>query len=761
MRVSILFVCFLLPGISILNAQNQMFQRLSYPVIQNGKVLEYPFAGGLNAPQFSAADLNNDQIEDLVIFDRSGDVFQTFLNEGLAGQISYRFAPEYACNFPPLLDYVLFRDYNKDGAPDIFCASLPVGTQEVQVYRGYYDNNMLKFEPVSFTYPGCTTCNPSFIYYPSTIPGFWNNLFIADTDIPAVDDIDGDGDLDILTFDGAAGGHVFMAENMSVEMGFGTDSLIFRVTDRCWGRFYESGLTLCSNCLSPAPDTCVTCFTGGSGTVEDRGDNRHPGSTLMTYDEDGDGDKEIVLGDISFTCLNMMTNGGTPDVAWMTAQDDNFPSYDTPADVFIFPAAFYLDLNNDGRKDMIVSPNNKFSNEDRNGVWFYHNTATNGHHFELETKRLFVGEMVDVGSASHPVLVDVDADGLLDLVVSNYGYYTPGNAQNASLYLYRNTGTATAPQFTLEDTDWLGLSDFTPNDFDFYPAFGDLDADGDADLLIGSNGGALYYYRNTAGPGQPMQFQRDFNVMWVTLDIGSYSTPAIVDLDSDGLMDIVMGERSGNLNFFRNIGAPDNPVFNATPTFTKLGAVDTRAPFSDVGFSVPVFIAQPNGALLLVTGAQDGHLEAYTNVVASESPYTVVSERWGNVDDGNRSAPTFGDLDGDGILEMITGNLRGGLSLYKTQLVDCTTSTHTADRPVLPRPRLSPNPARQWVRVEWPSDEPVQWQAFDLLGRRVARGEAPGGAFTVPVHQWEAGTYFLELHSGAQQVGRSVLTVVK
>lgn len=761
MRVSILFVCFLLPGISILKAQNQMFQRLSYPVIQNGKVLEYPFAGGLNAPQFSAADLNNDQIEDLVIFDRSGDVFQTFLNEGLAGQISYRFAPEYACNFPPLLDYVLFRDYNKDGAPDIFCASLPVGTQEVQVYRGYYDNNMLKFEPVSFTYPGCTTCNPSFIYYPSTIPGFWNNLFIADTDIPAVDDIDGDGDLDILTFDGAAGGHVFMAENMSVEMGFGTDSLIFRVTDRCWGRFYESGLTLCSNCLSPAPDTCVTCFTGGNGTVEDRGDNRHPGSTLMTYDEDGDGDKEIVLGDISFTCLNMMTNGGTPDVAWMTTQDDNFPSYDTPADVFIFPAAFYLDLNNDGRKDMIVSPNNKFSNEDRNGVWFYHNTATNGHHFELETKRLFVGEMVDVGSASHPVLVDVDADGLLDLVVSNYGYYTPGNAQNASLYLYRNTGTATAPQFTLEDTDWLGLSDFTPNDFDFYPAFGDLDADGDADLLIGSTGGALYYYRNTAGPGQPMQFQRDFNVMWVTLDIGSYSTPAIVDLDSDGLMDIVMGERSGNLNFFRNIGAPDNPVFNATPTFTKLGAVDTRAPFSDVGFSVPVFIAQPNGALLLVTGAQDGHLEAYTNVVASESPYTVVSERWGNVDDGNRSAPTFGDLDGDGILEMITGNLRGGLSLYKTQLVDCTTSTHTADRPVLPRPRLSPNPARQWVRVEWPSDEPVQWQAFDLLGRQVARGEAPGGAFTVPVHQWEAGTYFLELHSGAQQVGRSVLTVVR
>ncbi len=759
MRVSILFVFYCFTSLHLLDAQPQMFQRMSFPVVQNGKVLEYAFAGGLNAPQFSEADLNNDQVPDLVIFDRAGDVFLTFLNEGTPGEMSYRFAPEFACNFPPLVDYVLLRDYNRDGAPDIFCSSLPIGTQEVQVYQGYFENNMLKFKPVLFTYPGCTTCDPNFIYYPSTIPGFWTNLYIADTDIPAVDDIDGDGDLDILTFDGAAGGHVWLAKNMSVEMGFGFDSLIYRITDRCWGRFYESGLTLCSNCLSPMPDTCVSCFRGPL-IVEDR-EERHPGSTLMTYDQDGDGDKEIVLGDISFSCLNMMTNGGTPEVAWMNAQDDNFPSYDTPADIFIFPAAFYLDLNNDGKKDMVVAPNNKFSNEDRQGVWFYQNTAPEGHHFTLETKRLFVGEMIDLGSATHPALVDVDADGLLDLVVGNYGYYTPGNAQNASLYLYRNTGTATAPQFTLEDSDWLGLSAFAPNDFDFYPAFGDLDNDGDTDMLVGSNIGALYYYRNTAGPDKPMQLQRDFNVLWATLDIGSYSTPAIIDLDNDGLMDIVMGERSGNLNFFRNVGAPDNPLFEPAPTFAKLGAVDTRVPPFDVGFSTPVFVAQPNGSLLLVTGAQDGHLEAYADITASESPYTIVSERWGNVDDGNRGSPTFGDLDGDGILEMITGNLRGGLSLYKTQLVDCTTSTNAAAPSPLPRPRLSPNPARQWVRVEWPSDQPVQWQAFDLLGRPTARGEAPGGTFTIPVNNWEPGAYFMEFRGENQVLGREMLTVAR
>jgi hypothetical protein len=740
----------------LLTAQEQMFQPMTFPVIQNGKVLEYPFAGGMNAPQFSAVDLNNDKILDLVAFDRAGDIFVTFLNEGTANATSYRYAPEYACNFPPLLDYAVLRDYNKDGAADIFCASLPIGSQEVQVFRGYYENNMLKFAPVYFTYPGCTTCDNRFIYYPSVIPGVWLNLFIADTDIPAVDDVDGDGDLDILTFDGSAGGHVWLVKNMSVEKGFGLDSLKYEVTDRCWGRFYESGLNFCTNCLSPAPDTCVNCFVGQI-PVDDRGEgNRHPGSTLMIYDQDGDGDKELVTGDVSFTCLNMMTNHGTPANAWMAEQDDNFPSYSTSVNLPQFPAAFYLDANNDSKGDMLVAPNNKFVNDDRNGVWFYANTATSGHYFELETKRFLVGDMIDVGTAAHPALVDVNADGLLDLVVGNYGYYTPGNSQNASLYLFLNTGTNTAPQFTLTDSDWLGLSAFAPNDYDFYPAFGDLDNDGDRDLLVGSNIGALYYFRNTAGAGNPMQFQQNFNVMWISMDVGSYSTPAIVDVDYDGVMDIVMGERNGNINFFKNMGAPDNPVFATQPTISKIGNIDTRIFPSDVGFSAPTFIEQQNGERWLIVGTQEGNIEAYTNVAASESPFSVVSKTWGNVDGGNRSSVAFGDLDGDGILEMVTGNLRGGLSLHKTTLVDCTTSTSAVSPESLPEIRLSPNPARYWTRVEWPSDQAVAWSAFDLLGRIVARGEAPGGAFSISVNDWAPGLYMLELHSGGQRVGRAV-----
>jgi hypothetical protein len=749
---------FLLLFAQILSAQGPTLERLDIPVFQNGSPLPFAFAGGLNNPQFSAADLNNDGVDDLVVFDRAGDVVLTFLNGGTPGQLSYSFAPEYAAHFPALKNYALLRDYNQDGAADIFCASLAPGTQEMQVFTGYFEQNVLKFRPFKFHYPNCPNCSPDLVYYPDTDqPGFWNNLSIASTDLPDVNDVDGDGDLDILTFD-PAGGHVWFVRNRSVELGFGTDSLRFQVLDKCWGRFYESGLLPCKSDLSPDLTTCQNGLLGGA--VEER-DGLHPGSTLLTFDQNGDGDMEILLGDVSFDCLNLLFNGGSAAQAWMTAQDETFPSYDTPVLQSVFPAAFYLDVDNDGRRDLLASPNNRNIGEDQKNVWHYRNTGTGTTQtFTLQGKSLFTGDMIDLGTISHPAFADVNADGLLDLVVGTYGFFQPQFPTNARLFLFLNIGTATAPQFNLTNSDWLGFSEFAPEDYDFAPAFGDLDADGDLDLLVGNNIGGFYCYRNNAGPGNPLALTRDFNPMWSNMDVvGISSTPLLRDFNDDGLVDILSGERSGNLNLFLNTGTPGSPLFPATPTIQKIGAVDTRLPGESVGYSAPALLQTPQG-LLLVTGTNAGHLEAYTGIGVANDTFLLSDARWGNVDEGNRSHPAFADLDGDGFLEMVCGNTRGGLGLYRTNY-----GTVSVETPALAERRplalqVAPNPVQDRLRVEVleAHHQLLNWQIFNTLGQCVAQGENSDGNFWIPTATWQPGLYLLQ----ARSAGRSAsIKVVK
>ena len=624
-------------------AQIQQFKTLSFPVVQNGSDLKYPFAGGLNAAQWSKADLNHDGVQDMVVFDRFGDVALTFINVNTTGEASYKYVPQYANYFPPCTDWMLLRDYNNDGAMDIFCASLKIGSQEVSVYTGFYEDNILKFKPFKFTYPGCPTCNRDFIFYPDEDqPGFWNNLPIARNDLPAIDDIDGDGDLDIVTFEASVGGHTWLIQNLSVERGFGLDSLQFRVADKCWGKFYESGLIACKNSLSPSADFCQPQL---AGAAEDR-DSAHPGSTVMTYDQDNDGDKEVVLGDISFACFNMMTNGGTNTNAWMTAQDDGFPGYDTPVDLANFPAAFYLDVNNDGLKDLIACPNSEGVIEDRKCAWYYKNVGSNSTHiFELQSKGLLVSDMVDIGTASHPAFVDVNGDGLLDMVVGNSGYYTYidsiAQAHNASLYYFRNIGTSFQPKFELIDTDWLGMSQFGTSIFDLAPAFGDLDNDGDQDLLVGFDGGWLFHYENLAGAGAPMLMQYDNNVAWLSIDPGISSTPVIHDLNGDNLPDLLIGERNGNINYYKNIGTPNEPKYGTAPTIEKLGKIDTRGP-NLVGFSTPALVQTMDG-LVIAVGSDPGNIKAYKVLGAVTDTFPLISSNWGNTNVGYRTAPAIAD----------------------------------------------------------------------------------------------------------------------
>ncbi|MCB9265559.1 MAG: T9SS type A sorting domain-containing protein [Lewinellaceae bacterium] len=725
----------------------QPYQPMDIPFRVNGKNLALSLAGGLNNPQFNEIDLNNDQINDLYIFDRTGDVQLTFINEGTPGEASYRFAPQYAAYFPAELnDWVLLRDFNQDGAMDLFTqAQGRAPFQGIIVFYGYYQNGHIAFQRMLFD-------NEYSLVNFTLLNGTETQVYVSNVDYPAIDDLDCDGDLDILTFN-PAGGYIEMYANQSVEDGYGLDSLIFELVEDCWGGIFESSIEQAVG-LAESPGDCFN-LAGEQAEVT----MRHPGSTLLTFDSDDDGDKDLVLGDITFSTLNFLLNGGTCQQAWVVDQDNGYPSYDVTANIPIFPAAFFLDLNNDGKKDLIASPNAINLSENYNVAWFYENTNTTEEPvFEFRQQDLLVGEMVDLGSGAYPAFVDYNADGLQDLVVGNIGYWMPGGQRDARLFLYENTGTADDPAFELVNANFLNLNVFNDN-YSFAPAFGDLDNDGDMDILVGEIYGQLFYAENTAGPGNPVAYG-PWQYGYMGINIGQLSIPFIVDLNRDGLKDLIVGERTGNINYFQNIGAASAPMFNPnpdeSPNLAGLGNIRTSVPGSITGYSAPIVLDQ-EGQYILITGTEVGQIEFYNDIEGNiTGAFHQETETLGDIKVGRRTRPAMADIDNDGFLEIIIGNERGGLSGFQTPIsLNSTSPAREAVREEIVK--VFPNPAGEWVTLQAGAEGKKSLSLFNSSGQLVAERQWNGERTTVNTGGLPAGLYFARVIVNGKAIGKKIL----
>src|ERR1041385_5266969 len=210
-----------------LAAQTQFIRKDSIPVFINSQQVNYAWTGGLNYAQFSEIDLNQDGLMDLFVFDRTGNKISTFINTGTPNQVSYVAALQYVPMFPRMHDWVLLRDYNCDGKVDIFTSS----ASKVKVYKNVSTlANGLQFQ--------LETPNILADLHPNSTDST-GAINVSWIDIPAIRDVDGDGDLDILNY-GVNGYQVEYYKNLSEEQ-FGTcDSLKYTLETLCWGEFTES-----------------------------------------------------------------------------------------------------------------------------------------------------------------------------------------------------------------------------------------------------------------------------------------------------------------------------------------------------------------------------------------------------------------------------------------------------------------------------------------------------------------------------------------
>ena len=262
--------------------------------------LASPWTGGLNACQFGRMDLDGDGKKDLLVFDRHGNRLSFFLNRGMEDEINYVFDPSYAKFFPKLTAWVIFADYDGDGREDIFTYSQ--GWAGMKVYRNI-STEQIEFELI---------VSP---YLTSLQGGGEVNIIATNADYPAIVDVDGDGDLDILTF-GVLGTFIEKHRNLSMEQYGHSDSLVFEKMDYCWGRVAES-----EESNEMYLDTCLL----GKFLIINKDDFRHRGATFAIRDLTGNDLPDLLLADVDYPNLVFLKNGGTPENALMVSQETHFP----------------------------------------------------------------------------------------------------------------------------------------------------------------------------------------------------------------------------------------------------------------------------------------------------------------------------------------------------------------------------------------------------------------------------------------------------
>lgn len=255
-------------------------------------------------------------------------------------------------------------------------------------------------------------------------------------------------------------------------------------------------------------------------------------------DVDGDGDPDPFLGIGSLPRVTRFQNDGTPTSPLLVELDREWMPM--PGLSRILPEL--ADLDGDGDKDLFVGTN-------RGDVRWFRNDGAGPTANEIVDDAFGVNKLFrqHVDADAVPRFLDDDGDGDLDLVVGWYHYqFAP------TLRYFRNDGTSSSPSLSFASGDYQGLGLLGQG---LAPAFGDADGDGDADLVVGNFDGELLFFRNISTAAFP-RFRAEGPL---GIDVGSNAIPYLADLDGDGGVDLVVGERGGGLNHFRNDPGPGNP----------------------------------------------------------------------------------------------------------------------------------------------------------------------------------------------------------
>ena len=431
-------------------------------------------------------------------------------------------------------------------------------------------------------------------------------------------DVDGDGDLDLLT--GSLLGNVV---SLLRNTGNGT--------------------------FGPATSIIV-----GIGTTD-----------LALADVDGDGDLDLLASNVTDNTVSVRVNNGTG--TFSGSQTITLPSNSSPNQLVLG------DVDGDGDLDLLVG----------NGANFTYTVALrlNGGDATGSNTGVFSGgQNVSVGGISQGVaLADVDGDGDLDVLAASAG--------NGFVHIRLNGGDATGSNTgVFSGTGFVGVGD-SPGSI----AMGDIDGDGDLDLLTANYGSSNVSVCFNRGNGDFINYTANVTV---PVGPGAYNI-ALADVDADGDLDFLTS----------------NPGYGTGGNTVSIGLNGGDA-----------------------TGSNTGVFKVSAAVAVGEYPRAI----------------TVGDLDGDGDLDFATPS--GNSGQVSVRLNGGTTlAAASASAPAAFS--LYPNPASRAATVAGlPAGQRIE--LLDAVGRLVATAtaDATGKALLTWPTSVASGVYVLRAGTQARRL---------
>lgn len=723
----VLIVYFIMFCSNVVNAQFSYVHDQSIPVIKAGKLLSLPWTGGINAAQFNTIDLNDDGLEDLVLFDRMANKMITFLN--VDGK--YEYAPGYESFFPDgILNWILLKDYNCDGKKDLFTGD----SFGMKVYRNISSSDKLSWEQFLFYAPDSNTKVEALL-----TKGFTQkiNLQLRFDDLPALVDIDKDGDLDIFNVRFNGIGSVEFHRNFSMERYGTCDSLDYERVTQGWAGFTQC---LCEQFVFNDEN----CFSTGR--------QMHAGGkALLALDINNDEDYDLLFSEAGCPSLFLMENLGNNESP-MVNTASTFPQ--DPVAINTFPAAFLEDVDFDGVKDLISTPNiyrREFPDQDlKSSTWLYKNVGTDQYpRFTFIKNNFLQDEMIDVGDNAVPAFFDEDGDGDLDMFISNYA----DSSTFGSVYYYQNIGSITTPRFEFVTDNYADIKSLRL--LNIRIQFADLNWDGFTDLAF-SSGDSFYvenaigYIPNSKGKGLLLDIG---NVQKLNVKLSPGENFHFTEINHDGRVDVLIGRTNGSLEHWQNIGVSSNPEFyRQNASYLNLGVSVSR-------LSISCFAADLNSDQKedLILCDQLGQLsiidDFHEKTDAIEQKQIVFNELTGEYRQPRlgKSWITAANLFNSKRPALIAGTIRGGLEIFRNEEKELN-----FDELVL---NVYPNPVAANATILIETNLPLQLHIYNVIGQEIIYPQFLNekiNEIKLP-ESLSGGTYIFKFISNNQSVSRRII----